>query len=449
MDSLQTKGETMKPILMFLLALFGACNVPGQSALSGDVRLEGHLNCPAVSTHGGRVYLRLCLSGRHAHHWQERRPLNLCVVLDRSGSMSEESKIAYAKSALLALVDQLRSEDRFSLVIYDDEVDVLRPSMRVGNSKDEIRSVIQEITPRGWTNLGGGMQEGFRQVGKNLGEEYVNRVILLSDGLANQGITDPDQLQRIARRQRAESISLTTIGVGLDYNENLMVGLSESGGGNYYFLESSRNLASVFRKEFDGMSEVVAQNVLLQLNLGHGVSLIDAIGYGFREEGNSVQIALGDVYADESREIILELNVAPGSGELALADAKLMRSDGGELGGVESKVRYESDHQSVERQRDMAEQAKVDIALSTRGVAKAMEALDKGDRDGASRTLSETQRALANSPAAVVSGVAGSAIEDQVKKIGGYAKTLSADSVDAKRAKKEIQFENYRQQKNK
>ncbi len=442
----------MKSIMILLLAFLGADCAPAQSPLPNDVLFDGHLNCPAVSTNGGHVYLRLCLATHHSHHRPERRPLNLCVVLDRSGSMSEESKITYAKSALLALVDQLQSDDRFSLVIYDDEVDVLRPSRCVGNDKDDIRSLINEITPRGWTNLGGGMVEGFHQVEKNLDGRFVNRVILLSDGLANQGITDPGQLERITRRHRARSISLTTIGVGLDYNENLMVGLSESGGGNYYFLESSRNLASVFRKEFDGLSEIVAQNVSIELQLGRGVQLLDVIGYDHHVEGTAVEVNLGDVYAEESRDIVLELNVPPGAGELTVARAKLIRSqdsDAEDLGSYEGRVRYEPDYGVVEHSRDLGEQAKVDIAVSTRGVAKAMEALDKGDREEASQTLTAARAVLMNSPAAAQPGAGGAAIKDQVRKLSGYTSTLSSDSVDAKKAKKEIQYENYRQQKNK
>ncbi len=442
----------MKSISIFLLAVLGANGAPAQSSLPKDILFHGNINCPAVSTDGGRVYLRLSLATRHAHHRPERHPLNLCVVLDRSGSMSEESKMTYAKSALVTLVDQLQSDDRFSLVIYDDEVDVLRPASCVGNDKDEIRTLINEITPRGWTNLGGGMQEGFRQVEKNIERGDVNRVILLSDGLANQGITDPGQLERIARRHRAQSISLTTIGVGLDYNENLMVGLSENGGGNYYFLESSRNLASVLRKEFDGLSEVVAQNVSIELQLGHGVQLLDVIGYDHHAEGSSVGVSVGDLYAEESRDIILELNVPPGAGELTVAHARLIRSGGSEaqdLGSVEARVNYEQDRQVVEQRRDLTEQAKVDVAVSTRGVAKAMEALDKGDREEASRTLTEARAVLMNSPAAAQPGVGGAAVKDQVQRLSVYTSTLSSDSVDAKRAKKEIQYENYRQQRNK
>ena len=439
----------MKTILTFLCAVLGVNSLFCQPSLPNDVLFDGHVNCPAVSTGGGRVYLRLCIAGRQGHR-HDRRPVNLCVVLDRSGSMSEEDKMTFAKSALYALVDDLRSDDLFSLVIYDDEVDVLRPSMRVGHDRERIRSLIDEIRPRGWTNLGGGMQEGFRQAERTAGEEYVNRVILLSDGLANQGITDQEQLERIARRFRSRSISLTTIGVGLDYNENLMMGLSESGGGNYYFLESCRNLASVFHKEFDAMSEVVGQNVSIHLDLGRGVELLDAIGYDVHTRGSGAEVALGDVYAGESREIMLELNVAPGDGELSLAHARLVSSGGSterELASLETRIHYEQDQHVVERTRDLGEQAKVDVAISTRGVAKAMEALDRGDKAEASRTLSVARAALMSSPAANQPGAAGAAIKDQAMKISGYSSTLEQDTAEAKKAKKEIQYENYRQQK--
>jgi Ca-activated chloride channel family protein len=413
------------------------------------IRFDGHVSCPAVSTAGGRVYLRLSISTRD-HHQSERRPLNLCVVLDRSGSMSEESKMNYAKSALYALIDQLKSDDIFSLVIYDDVVEVPRSACRVGRDKEQIRGLVDEITPRGWTNLGGGMQEGFHQVRKYSGKEYVNRVILLSDGLANQGITDPQRLQNIARKEREHSISLSTIGVGLDYNENLMVGLSENGGGNYYFLESSRNLASVLRKEFDRLSNVMAQNVIIELDLGRGVTLLDAIGYDHNGERGNVQIPVGDLYGDDAREIILELNVPPGSGSLTLARGKLVARGGTEmdnLGSFDSGVKYEADAAAVERQRDLGEQGKADVAVSTRNVLKAMESLDKGDKEEASRTLAGASDALMNSPAAVAPGVAGSVIRLQMERIRGYADTLRTDSKDTRKAKKSIQYDNYQQQK--
>jgi len=122
--------------------------------------------------------------------------------------------------------------------------------------------LINRVSPRGSTNLGGGMIEGYRQVERFASKEFTNRVILLSDGLANQGITDPRQLNSIARRNRIHSISLTTMGVGLDYNENLMVGLAEYGGGSYYFIEHPRSIAHILNKEFNSLSSILASFVL-------------------------------------------------------------------------------------------------------------------------------------------------------------------------------------------
>lgn len=412
------------------------------------ISVTSHLTCPAVSTAGGKVYLRLAVNTPR-YHRESRKPINLSVVLDRSGSMSEESKIEHAKAALRALVDQLRPDDIFSLVIYDDVVEVLRPAARVGGDRAGIRSLVDEIAPRGWTNLGGGMLEGFHQVQKNTGREYINRVILLSDGLANQGITDPERLTGIARKQRDRAISLSTIGVGLDYNENLMVGLSENGGGNYYFLESSRNLASVLRKEFDRLGDVVAQNVTIEIELGRGVRLLDAIGYDHSVNRQTVSIPVGDLYGEDARDITLELEVPPGTGSMTLARGTLVSrsSNGSDLAAFESGIRYEKSTAAIERERDMTEQARADVAVSTRDVRRAMESLDKGDREEATRTLAGAGQALMSSPAAAAPGPAADAIREQVQRLRTYTDTLRSGSQDARRAKKAIQYENYQQQK--
>jgi Ca-activated chloride channel family protein len=439
----------MKQALVVLLATVVAGILPAPALSQGDrITLDSHLNCPAVSTAGGHVFLRLSVAAR-PHRHVDRRPVNLCIVLDRSGSMREESKMTFAKAALNTLIDQLRSNDMFSLVIYDDVVEVVRQAARVGHDRERIRSLVAEIEPRGWTNLGGGMQEGYRQVMRHADEEYVNRVVLLSDGLANQGITDPYRLEQIARRQREQSISLSTVGVGLAYNENLMVGLSEHGGGNYYFLESCRNLASVLRREFDQLGEVMAQNVVLELDLGRGVALLDAIGYDHHQDGSTVRIPIGDLGADETREIILELIVPAGEGTLAIARGSLSgkgQVDAAGFGSFASSITYETDAAKIEGQRDLAEQAKADIAVSTRNVGRAMEALDRGDKDGAAQMLSTAGNTLMASPAAA-SVQGGAAIQEQIQRLRGYADTLQADAKDEGRAKKAIQYENYRQQK--
>jgi Ca-activated chloride channel family protein len=336
-------------------------------------------------------------------------------------------------------------------VVYDNEVDVLWPASPVGRRKEELRRLVNEVYPRGRTNLGGGLNEGYRQVGYNLQREYVNRVILLSDGLANEGITDPRRLTGIAQRQRASGVSLTTIGVGLDYNENLMVDLSEQGGGNYFFIENPENLASILRREFDELSSMMAQSVILELELGGGVTLHDIIGFQYHREGTKVKVPIGDLYANDSRELCAEISVPPGKGSLTVANGRLVWQGESAVEktfpSFRTAVRYENDNAAVERERDWNIQAKGDVAVSTRAVKQAMEALDAGKTEEATRTLASARRDLAASPAVSQSGAAGAAIMAQEARLKSYTDSLTQESKDTRRVKKSIQFDNYQVQK--
>jgi len=236
---------------LLLAVWLGGCDAAAGHATvhhGRTVGIEARLNCPVIGSSGGRVFLQLAVSAPEAAR-SARRPMNLSVVLDRSGSMSEEGKMHHAKAALCALIDRLEERDLFSLVIYDDEIEVLRHACRVAD-REHLKRIIREIEPRGWTNLGGGLQTGLELASQNARPEYVNRVVLLSDGLANRGVTDPEELWRMAACYRARGVSVSSMGVGLSFNENLMLGLAEQGGGNYYFIESSRSLASVMGREF-------------------------------------------------------------------------------------------------------------------------------------------------------------------------------------------------------
>jgi Ca-activated chloride channel family protein len=375
----------MKPMIALALALAAAVTVASAGDPYKGITIDGRLSYPCISFNGGRVYLQVAITApgiESLHRW----PMNLSVVLDRSGSMADEAKIEYAKKTLYALIGQLRDDGILSIVIYDNVIQVLRPAQRVCD-KRELKRLVEQVYPRGTTNLGGGMMEGLRQVERNLDKEYVNRVVLLSDGLANQGITDPGELQRIARRYRARSISLTTMGVGLDYNENLMVGLAASGGGNYYFIESPHSLASIFRKEFNLLSCVAAQNASVEMSLGRGVRLLDVIGCEYREEGDRYVVPLGDLYSNDRRELTVELGVPEGTGSLTVARGVLHYE--GKLGWLErwpsfaATVRYTDDLVEIDKNRDLETQAKADVAVSTRKVEHAMKALDEGRHEEA------------------------------------------------------------------
>lgn len=415
------------------------------------VTLDGKLNCPYISAGGGTVYLQMSLrSSDFKDQMRDRRPMNISVVLDRSGSMGDQRKIEYAKSAIHKLIDQLHSEDIFSLVIYDDVVEVLSHAAKVGRGRNELKRLVSDIYPRNSTNLGGGMIESLRQVERNIGREYVNRVILLSDGLANQGITDPNELNRIARNHRNKSISVTTMGVGLDYNENLMVGLAESGGGNYYFIESPSQLASIMSREVNAASSVIAQNAFIELELGRGVRVVDVIGCEKIVEGNMYRILVGDLCANDSREFTVELSVPEGTGSKTIVSGTL-RADRKEFRGrprFSAAIQYTRELAQVEKHRDMEVQAKADIAVSTRRVDNAMKSLDEGRGEEAKAELNAARQALMASPAA--SGEATSAvISEQAARLDSFNAQLSDKEEDARRAKKSIQYENYRVQKKK
>lgn len=442
--------KTMVVVLMVVLGIAGAAGM----SLRQDARitLDGHLNSPYISQSGGTAYLHITLATSDVRP-VKRRPMNLAVVLDRSGSMQDQRKMEYAKSALMTLIGSLQSEDVFSFVVYDQDVDVLRPARRVGKGKRDILALVGEIFPRGSTNLGGGMIEGFEQAERNANSDYINRVILLSDGLANQGITDASELGRISRKYRSKGISLTTMGVGLDYNENLMVALSESGGGNYYFIESPHGLAAMLQKEFDCLSSVLAQNASIELTLGRGVRVNDVIGCEHRGDRNTHIIQVGDVYANEEREFTVELEIPSGEGLFTVTRGAL-RFENSEvnLRNVEpftTTIRYTRDLVLIDKNRDMKTQAKVDIAISTRRVDRAMQMMDEGRTEEAAVELRSAQNALSISPAAVVDGVMSESFEQQEAKLRAFSKELDDNRDNPAKAKKRIQYENYKVQKKK
>ena len=416
-----------------------------------DINLYGHLNQSCIGHNGGHVYLQLeVVTGNH--HERQRRPMNISVVLDRSGSMADERKIEYAKQAVKSLIDRLSSEDYLSIVIYDDQIETLLPTQHV-NDKRYIKHLVDEVYPRGSTNLGGGMIEGFRQIEQNLRREYVNRVILLSDGLANQGITDPGELNRIASRYRSKSISLSSMGVGLDYNENLMLGLSESGGGNYYFIESPNQLAYIFERELQGLVAVVAQNAYIELKTGKGVTVNSVIGTGSTRNDNCWILSLGDIYANEHRELTVELDIPEGSGTKNAISA-ILKYDSDEtrtnnFPEFSANIHYSDDVAELNKSKDWDTQAKVDVAVSTKSVERAMKALDDGRRDEADKALIEAKEALLNSPAVANSAAGAAMIEVQARQLEEFSGKLKDEKSDQRQIKKSMQYKNYQTQKKK
>ena len=204
-----------------------------------------------------------------------RKPLNLVVVIDHSGSMLQDQRLEKVKTGLNTLVDNLAEGDRIALVQFDDRVDVLS---ELGSDKTKLHTIINGLTPRGSTNIYDGLNKGFQLASTAFDIEHQNRVIFLSDGLATAGDTSQTNIIAMADRYVTDGIGLTTIGVGLDFDVNLMRGLAEHGAGNFYFLEDAAAASEVFAQELDYFVTPLAVDVHVSAASGAGWTMGETIG---------------------------------------------------------------------------------------------------------------------------------------------------------------------------
>ncbi|WP_353122317.1 vWA domain-containing protein [Dysgonomonas capnocytophagoides] len=254
------------------------------------------------------AYIAVKITGNEKQTEKKRVPLNISLVLDRSGSMSGNA-MKFAKDAAKFVVKQLSSEDYLSIVNYDDIVEVTSPSQQVKN-KELLIEKIDKITSRNMTNLSGGTLEGYKQVAGTKKSNYVNRVLLLTDGLANTGITNPIQLNKIASGKfQEEGIALSTFGLGSEYDEDLLTQMAESGRGNYYYIDKADRIPEIFAKELDGLLNVVAQNTAVTIELPSGVKCEKVYGYPHIEENGKITVALNDIFTKEDKVFLLKVKI--------------------------------------------------------------------------------------------------------------------------------------------
>lgn len=206
-----------------------------------------------------------------------RKPLNLVVVVDHSGSMWEDQRMEKVKVGLHTLVDNLAEGDRIALVQFDDRVDVLAPFAETPN-KAELHALIDGLTPRGATNIYEGLRTGFELASGSFSLERQNRVIFLSDGMATAGNTNTQSIIAMADGFVDDGIGLTTIGVGLSFDVQLMRGLAEHGAGNFYFLEDAAAATEVFTQELDYFVTPLALDVKITAVAGSGWRFGEVVG---------------------------------------------------------------------------------------------------------------------------------------------------------------------------
>ncbi len=317
------KGNYVRPLLLVGCLIAVTCVAmaysngevppsPSVVAKSGILTLSGHLAQDKVICGGdGTVGLSLTLHADDVPelHQKDARHVDLVIVLDRSGSM-QGRKIQDAKQAVLDLLANLSKRDRFALVSYSNGVRRHSNLLPVtATNRMLLASTIQEISADGGTNLGAGLQEGINVLMGARRNGNLAKVILVSDGLANQGITNPTALGNMASVAVRKEFAISTVGVGADFNEHLMTTIANRGTGNYYYLENPNAFAAVFRKEFHNTKTAAATSVEVRIPLTGGMSLVDAGGYPVETSENQAVFYPGDVLSGQTRKLFLTLQV--------------------------------------------------------------------------------------------------------------------------------------------
>ena len=298
---------------------------------AGPVHFSGALEGTAVLPNTDR-HVRMELSiGADAAHFgvAARMPTDLVVVLDRSGSMAGE-KIVQARAAVRALIEALGEGDRFALVTYSDGAQAAIPLGAAANRPNWL-AIVDSIGTDGGTNMASGLDLGLAMIDGARSAGRAPRIVLISDGLANQGDASREGLVARATRAARGEYALSSVGVGADFDEGLMAALADAGTGNFHFLASAAGLDRILAAEFATARETVATGLRVAIEPADGVEVVDAAGYPLAREAGAVAFRPGDLFAGQQRRVWVTLRVpAAAAGVVSLGRFSLEYGAGGE-----------------------------------------------------------------------------------------------------------------------
>ena len=290
------------------------------------MHLNTHLDIDMVALDSDDdVTILLDLTAPAAPQPDAPRPEHTAViVLDRSGSMAG-LRLEAAKRALIELVARLDDADRFGLVVFDHEAAVAIPAGRVRDiGRDTLRSRIAAVVPGGSTDLSSGYLRGLQEAGR-VATETGATVVVLSDGHANSGVMDPEQLRGVAATASGQSITTSSIGIGTGYDESLLAALAQGGLGNHAFAEHADAAAAAVAGELDGLLGKSVQAASLLVAPTADVASVTLLNNGLPAQPveGGILVELGDFYGGEQRKIVLTLRV-PAVPSLGLAQVAML-----------------------------------------------------------------------------------------------------------------------------
>ncbi|HUQ03602.1 MAG TPA: VWA domain-containing protein [Kofleriaceae bacterium] len=344
----------------------------------------------------GRAYIEIAITGFDGAG--TRPPVNLALVIDRSGSMRGD-RLEKAKMAALMVVDRLGPEDVLSVVTFDSDVEVLVPAGKV-KDPETIRRTIMAISDRGQTALYAGVNTGLGQLKEHLIKTSVNRLILLSDGQANVGPSSPAELAQLGIEAGKMGIPVTTVGLGLGYNEDLMTQLALSSDGNHGFAETPDQLEEIFGHELGDVMSVVANDVIIEIELAPGITPVRGLNRPISINGRKAQLKLNQIYGKQTKNVIVEVAVPKGAagktrklGDVAVAYRNLSTKKTAKVAETVA-VAFDKSKTTVDKRANQRVMVGVSEALANERQKEAIALRDAGKRDAAKKMLEQNAAIL-------------------------------------------------------
>lgn len=370
----------------------------GKSSASFDrsdtLQVSGRLGHATLAAgEAVQTYVHLDLSGRAGDVAETAAPLNLSIVLDRSRSMQGQ-RMRNALAAARGMVRRLRPGDTVSVVTYNTRTQLLVPATTIDDrSREQVLFSLREVEARGHTCVSCGIEAGLSAMGRKPGT--IARMMLLSDGEANAGVRDPEGFREIAQRAHDDDVSISSVGVDVDYNERIMFAVAQASNGRHYFVEDPAGLPAIFDEEIADLVKTVANDTEVIVDLAPGVALLEVYDRTFRRDGNRIIVPFGGFAAQEHKTLLLRVQLPEAdAGEQPVATVQIGYDDltDGDKGSLTGEL-------VAQRTSDTNAVAELDAIVETRlartetksAFTTANEQFARGEVEAARSTLRQTR----------------------------------------------------------
>jgi hypothetical protein len=278
-----------------------------------------------ISTRGQEEIIQIGIQGRETS-FEELPPMNIAFVIDKSKSMSEQDKLDWVKDAFDTFIQRVRDKDFISLVVFDDDAKIIFPStqMRSIQERMKFKDAVHSIIPGGGNNFKAGLSLGYKQVEANFHKDYSNRILLLSDGTVSGEEEVPGVFEMVENFNDMH-INLSTIGVGANYNLELMRVLAEKGGGSSRFISGRDEMEKTFGSDLDRTFVPTARNLSMKLEFLQDVEILGTWGYDNKIEGITIHYYLGTLHHRDYETILAQIRIPPQSTSELIQEKKLAR----------------------------------------------------------------------------------------------------------------------------